>query len=223
MEISSQHFILVSLFGAFIIFTAIASAQCIVPADTTDCDNAINITEMNSHISKWYKCSACVPDLFNAIQAYYGIAFCGNADCNGTENCTTCAIDCGACPPAFCVNVTGCSDYNITNCTEPDPCDVSLFGCEWNASASACQFIPGTCDGGGIDAPETPPTDPPPSDEDTDAKYITTTNALIKRGAVALYTIGNCDDAAAEMDVRVKTLLSSYGAEARREIAGQVQ
>jgi hypothetical protein len=78
-------------------------------------------------------------------------------------------------------------------------------------------------DADGVAAPGPVAVDPPPPDENTDKKYMDLTDELIKRGAVALYTIGNCDDSAAEMDVRLKTLLSCYGAESRQEIAGYTE
>ncbi len=75
--------ILFMMLSSILLFAVMIAAQCTVPADTDPCDDAVNITELNAHISKWYKCSACVPDLFQAIQAYYGIPFCGTADCSG--------------------------------------------------------------------------------------------------------------------------------------------
>jgi parallel beta-helix repeat protein len=145
--------LLFNITASFLLFASLSSALCTVPADTEPCDNEVNITELNAHIGKWYKCSACVPDLFQAIQAYYNIPFCGDAKCNGDENCSTCEADCGPCPPPFCVNVTGCVDYDIGNCTSPDPCNVSPTGCEWNWGSGACEaVIP--CGNGVIDGSE---------------------------------------------------------------------
>jgi GH35 family endo-1,4-beta-xylanase len=50
------------------------------------------------YIDAWYRCGECVPDLFNSIQAYYSIPFCGDDECNGYDSCSTCPEDCGSCP-----------------------------------------------------------------------------------------------------------------------------
>lgn len=44
--------------------------QCNTGADG-DCDGAVSFDELIVHISKWYMCSACIPDLFQAIKAFY--------------------------------------------------------------------------------------------------------------------------------------------------------
>jgi len=52
----------------------VAAQPCNTGADQQPCDGIVNITELTDHINAWYQCSACVPDLFRAIEAYYGIA-----------------------------------------------------------------------------------------------------------------------------------------------------
>ena len=78
-----------------------ASQTCLTSADI-DCNNEVNITELLDYIDEWYACSECVPDLFNAIQAYYGIPFCGDNSCDGGvgEDCLSCPQDCGSCATA---------------------------------------------------------------------------------------------------------------------------
>ncbi|UCD07856.1 MAG: hypothetical protein JSW41_02730, partial [Candidatus Aenigmatarchaeota archaeon] len=49
-----------------------AGPVCLTTADT-DCNAVISLDELNVHIQAWYMCSACVPDLFQAIEAWYGI------------------------------------------------------------------------------------------------------------------------------------------------------
>ena len=60
------------------LLASLAAAQpCLTGADDParggDCNGAVNITELIDYIGEWYRCSACVPDLFQAIEAYYGI------------------------------------------------------------------------------------------------------------------------------------------------------
>ena len=91
MKTPQQAFFIIS----FMLFPAIVLAgQCPVPGDYQPCDNTVNISELMDYVNEWYKCSACVPDMFQAIEAYYNIPFCGDAKCNGAENCTTCLADC---------------------------------------------------------------------------------------------------------------------------------
>lgn len=58
-----------------LIFAALASAQtpCLTNADkaTPTCDGMVSLSEISAHIQAWYAYSSCIPDLFNAIQAYY--------------------------------------------------------------------------------------------------------------------------------------------------------
>ncbi len=59
---------------SFLISPAIVAAQTCTTSADMDCDGSVNITELMNHIDAWYSCSACVPDLFQAIEAYYGIS-----------------------------------------------------------------------------------------------------------------------------------------------------
>ena len=76
---------------------------CPIPGDYPICDNNVTMEELTAYIDEWYACSACVPDIFNALQAYFGIPFCGDLKCNATvgEDCSTCPGDCGSCVPQF--------------------------------------------------------------------------------------------------------------------------
>jgi len=123
----------------FLISAAPVEAQpCLTGADI-DCDGEVNITELTNHISAWYRCSSCVPDLFNAMQAYYGIPFCGDHSCNGDEDCSSCEQDCGTCVPEQCAGIAECPDYaDSANCTA-DPCGVGA--CEWNSTSGECVDI----------------------------------------------------------------------------------
>jgi hypothetical protein len=85
--------------------TVSAQTQCLTNADT-DCDGSIDVSELNVHINAWYACSSCVPDIFNALQGYFSIPFCGDWSCDAAigEDCGSCQQDCGSCTspgPAF--------------------------------------------------------------------------------------------------------------------------
>jgi len=103
MKTPQAAFFLIS----FLIFSFIASAQpCNTDADK-DCNGIVNITELNAHINAWYMCSACVPDLFQAIEAYYGIIHCV-PDCTGKEcGDDGCGGSCGVCDESYYCNGTG--------------------------------------------------------------------------------------------------------------------
>jgi len=121
----------------FLISAAPVEAQpCLTGADI-DCDGEVNITELMNHINAWYLCSNCVPDLFNAMQAYYAIPFCGDHSCDAGvgEDCSSCPQDCGYCSDP-CAGITECSNYtDSVNCTN-DPCNVS-GNCKWNGTDCA--------------------------------------------------------------------------------------
>jgi hypothetical protein len=57
------------------------------------------MNELDIYIDLWYACSSCHPDIFNALQGYFGIPFCGDWSCNSMvgEDCSSCSVDCGAC------------------------------------------------------------------------------------------------------------------------------
>ncbi len=82
-----------------------AAQACLTGADM-DCDDEVNITELHGHINEWYKCSACVTDMFQALQAYYRIPFCGDHVCNSTvgEDCSRCGQDCGCFSGYLCLD-----------------------------------------------------------------------------------------------------------------------
>ncbi|MBN2330274.1 MAG: right-handed parallel beta-helix repeat-containing protein [Candidatus Aenigmarchaeota archaeon] len=95
--------LLASLFFLLALVGIPASAQpCRTTADA-NCDGAISIQEMNSHIGAWFICSDCTPDLFDAIQGFYGIPFCGDASCDTGEDeaCSSCPYDCGPCTECY--------------------------------------------------------------------------------------------------------------------------
>jgi len=126
----------------FLILPALAAAQgCLTGADDpvanagADCNGVVNLTELMGYVNLWYGCSACYPDIFNAMQAYYSIPFCGDYECNESvgENCSNCEQDCGACIDP-CAGIADCSDYtDSVNCTS-NPCTIS-GGCEWDGSS----------------------------------------------------------------------------------------
>jgi hypothetical protein len=50
----------------------VVSVPCRTGADKPICDGEISMAELTAYIQEWYKCSACVPDLFQALEAFYG-------------------------------------------------------------------------------------------------------------------------------------------------------
>ncbi len=124
---NSQTILIVFLFCSMVFLSLVSAAECNTGADQEPCDGIVNMTELMDHINGWYRCSACVPDLFQAIEAYYMInPFCGNdiietgEVCDGTNlsgnNCTTIGkgftggiLDC----------LGDCSGYNTSECTFP--------------------------------------------------------------------------------------------------------
>jgi len=117
------HALFSILILAFLIFSATrattAAQTCNTGADKPPCDGKVNITELTDYIDAWYSCSACVPDLFQAIEAYYGITH----------------------VPDPCAGITECSDYTDSeNCTI-NPCGVG-GGCEWNSTLGVCAEAP---------------------------------------------------------------------------------
>ena len=86
-------------FYLFIIIPTAQSQQCLTAADQPPCDQSVSLTELTTHINSWYMCSACVPDIFQSLQAYFGKPFCGDYSCNATvgEDCASCEHDCGNC------------------------------------------------------------------------------------------------------------------------------
>jgi hypothetical protein len=89
----------------FIVPSAVsAQTQCLTAADT-DCDGNIDVSELNAHINAWYACSSCVPDIFNSLQGYFNIPFCGDWSCDTAagEDCSGCALDCGCGTGETCV------------------------------------------------------------------------------------------------------------------------
>jgi len=111
-----------------------AALSCLTGADI-DCDGEVNITELMNHINAWYLCSTCVPDIFQAMQAYYEIPFCGDHYCNASsgENCSSCEQDCGSCTLDPCAGIKECSNYtDSVNCTS-NPCNIS-GACEWTGT-----------------------------------------------------------------------------------------
>ena len=108
-----------------LVIQANASAQtpCLTTADkpTPACDGIVSLSEINDHINAWYACSSCVTDLFKAIQAYYGIPFCGDNSCDSGigEDCSTCVPDCACgsgetCRSGICEALSG-NVYYIDN------------------------------------------------------------------------------------------------------------
>jgi hypothetical protein len=91
-------FAILSFFVIALFAATSVQAQCLTNADT-NCDQSVSVNELVSHINAWYACSSCVPDIFNALQAYFNIPFCGDHSCNATigEDCSSCQADCGTC------------------------------------------------------------------------------------------------------------------------------
>ncbi|MBN2331448.1 MAG: right-handed parallel beta-helix repeat-containing protein [Candidatus Aenigmarchaeota archaeon] len=120
-----------------------AAAQgCLTGADEKgNCDGIVDISELRGHINEWYVCSACIPDLFNAIQAYYGIPLCdpeGIEVCNGfDDNCngqTDEGFDDDDCPDKCGFNWTG-NGGNLSCCGDDageaspfEPVEVTVDG-----------------------------------------------------------------------------------------------
>jgi hypothetical protein len=92
-------FFILAVFLVVIPPTISAQGNCLTNADK-DCNGALNLTELTNHINAWYACSACIPDIFQSLQGYFGIPFCGDWNCNATigEDCNSCQNDCGQCP-----------------------------------------------------------------------------------------------------------------------------
>jgi len=93
---------------SFLLLSTLTSAQtCLTGADNPavntigNCDGEVMIDELEAYIQLWYGCSECYPDMFNSIEAYYDIPFCGDHSCNVSvgENCSSCPEDCGPCVP----------------------------------------------------------------------------------------------------------------------------
>ena len=131
----------ITIIFSLFLFTSIASSQtnCLTTADT-NCDLTVNLTELTTHINAWYQCPACVPDIFQSMQAYYGIPFCGDWDCNAIigEDCSSCQQDCGSCTPVPgpCDSITACDDYaDSVNCSIDDCTVGGPLGCNWTGNS----------------------------------------------------------------------------------------
>jgi len=128
--------VLFTLLFACLALSLVAAAQpCLTGADQEPCDGSVTLAELMDYVGEWYACSSCVPDMFQAIQGYYGIPFCGDHYCDGGEDCSSCPQDCGYCSDP-CAGITECSNYtDFVNCTN-DPCNVS-GNCQWNGTDCA--------------------------------------------------------------------------------------
>jgi len=131
--------VLFTLLFACLALSLVAAAQpCLTGADQEPCDGSVTLAELMDYVGEWYACSSCVPDMFQSIQAYYGIPFCGDHSCDAGlgENCSSCEQDCGNCIPGSCDGISECHDYtDSANCTN-DPCNVS-GNCQWNGTDCA--------------------------------------------------------------------------------------
>ncbi len=74
----------VLIFEFLFSITTVTALACNTGADQQPCDGIVNSTELFSYIDEWYKCSACVPDLFDAITAF----FTGQAPCTNDPGCS---------------------------------------------------------------------------------------------------------------------------------------
>jgi parallel beta-helix repeat protein len=129
-----------------------AQPQCLTSADT-NCDQSVDLTELTARINAWYACSSCVPDIFNALQAYFSIPFCGDWSCDAAigEDCSNCQHDCGACQPSSsctddCLyySARACdtgTDYKVCGYFDADTC------LDWDAPV-ACPGGTPFCSGG---------------------------------------------------------------------------
>jgi hypothetical protein len=98
---------------SLLILLSIATTHARLTGADKDSDDKINLTELVNYINEWYRCSACVPDLFQAIEAYYGIVHCTNA--------------------------TGCSAAgNFCDVNMPYTCSSGSDGCLERANGIAC-------------------------------------------------------------------------------------
>jgi parallel beta-helix repeat protein len=99
MKATNMSMIISFSFMLIIPFAIAQQQQCLTNADNNPCDGIIDVSELNAHINAWYACSSCVPDLFNALQGFLDIPFCGDWSCNATigEDCSSCQQDCGNC------------------------------------------------------------------------------------------------------------------------------
>lgn len=73
--------------------------------------------------------------------------YCGDSSCTGTENCYSCAYDCGGC-------YTGCCLLHPTSCgtnKSAEECADHL-ACHWDTSAQVCAWTEGICET--VDAPQ---------------------------------------------------------------------
>jgi len=127
-----KHAVLLTILFSLIIFQSITAVlSCLTEADK-DCNGAVNLTELNAHINAWYLCSACVPDLFQAIEAYYGIKHCV-PDCTGKEcGPDGCGGSCGICEPWYvCQNGACIPEQEPFECLHENNCfyvSVNGFG-----------------------------------------------------------------------------------------------
>jgi hypothetical protein len=65
------------------------------PTNNGDCDGIVNASEIGDYIQRWYACSSCVPDIYNAMAEFFAV--CGDNTCNFNEDCSSCQQDCGNC------------------------------------------------------------------------------------------------------------------------------
>ena len=49
----------------------IQAGECPVPGDYLPCDGQVDMAELFDYIDAWYACSACVPDIYQALVAYF--------------------------------------------------------------------------------------------------------------------------------------------------------
>ena len=94
---------------------AAAAADCSTgadqPANGGDCDGAVSIAELMDYIGMWYSCSSCHPDMFQAIEAYYGMTHC-TPDCTGKEcGDDGCGGSCGDCGSLYGADAYGGGFY----------------------------------------------------------------------------------------------------------------
>jgi hypothetical protein len=59
------------------------------------CDGIVDASEIGDYIQRWYACSSCVQDIYNAMAEFFAV--CGDNTCNFNEDCSSCQQDCGSC------------------------------------------------------------------------------------------------------------------------------
>jgi hypothetical protein len=93
------------------------AGQCPTPGDYLPCDGWVDMSELTSYINEWYACSACVPDIYQALVAYFTECLtegdCGTGEVCQDGECITAPT--GECLPeenCYYVSVAGDGEHN---------------------------------------------------------------------------------------------------------------